>query len=230
VSEKIDKRGKETEEKIARILSEAKNETSSDKLTQLLEDIEKENEGDEISEENKEKIGELKEKILNFDPQSKAKMINKINNSLLQNGLSEEDLDEEARGELASLKEEEGSNKEIIKKEESLTEKIGIAGAKKKLDELVEKAKNYLKKNLFDKVREVKKEMVQFIGDKGYNHKAYLVNKSEVDQIFAQVENTSSEKNLQVPAWKKAVVPVSLLVGVMAIVMTAVMVVKRKQK
>ncbi|CAJ0766691.1 1978_t:CDS:2, partial [Entrophospora sp. SA101] len=73
-------------------------------------------------------------------------------------------------------------------------------GAQKRLNELVNKAKNFLQSNLLNKFQEVKKEVIQFIADKGYNHKAYLTNQSEIDQLFAQ---TSSEQRPQEPTWKK---------------------------
>ena len=146
----------------------------------------------------------------------------------MQNGLSKGELDEGTWKELESLNSEE-NNQEIIKKEVSLTEKIGLTGAKKRLDELVEKAKGYLAKNLFNKVREVKKEVVQFISDKGYNHKAYLANKSEVDQLFAQAENKASEKP-QEPAWKKVVVPVSLSIGAVALVVGIAIIARKKRQ
>ncbi|CAJ0913827.1 523_t:CDS:2 [Entrophospora sp. SA101] len=199
VSEKNRQKGEATNQKIDNILSVAREENDPQKLASLLEQIEKVNGGKDMAESKKNEIRELKERMFDSNPnQAKQEVISKLNNLLSQNNLSKEEHDKIAQ-ELEDLNKEE-NKQAIIKKEESITEKIGIAGAQKRLNELVNKAKNFLQSNLLNKFQEVKKEVIQFIADKGYNHKAYLTNQSEIDQLFAQ---TSSEQRPQEPTWKK---------------------------
>jgi len=226
VSEKNRQKGEATNQKIDNILSVAREENDPQKLASLLEQIEKANGGKDMAESKKNEIRELKERMFDSNPnQAKQEVISKLNNLLSQNNLSKEEHDKIAQ-ELEDLKKEE-NKQEIIKKEESITEKIGIAGAQKRLNELVNKAKNFLQSNLLNKFQEVKKEVIQFIADKGYNHKAYLTNQSEIDQLFAQ---TSSEQRPQEPTWKKVIVPISLLIATTAIVIIAAIVAKKEKR
>lgn len=190
ISEKISQKKQENIKIITSALKEAKKETDPEKLATFLKQIEKANEGNEMEESVKNEVRELRKKTLS-EPNAGKKVFDELNNSLSQNDLKEENLDEETREELKNLKNEKNKEK-VVKKEESLIEKIGVIAAKKKLEILVEKVQDCLRKNLLDKIREVKKEVVQFISKNGHNHKAYLANQSEVDQALVQVENSLS--------------------------------------
>jgi hypothetical protein len=224
ISEKV-RQNSEKGESITNVLAAAKEENDPQKLANLLEQIRKANEGKDMEESEKNEIRKLKERMFDSNPQAKQETISKLNNLLSQSNLSKEENDKIAQ-ELEDLNKEE-NKQEIIKKEESIAEKIGIASAQKKLNELVNKARNFLQSNLLNKFHEIKKEVVQFVAEQGYNNKAYLANKSEIDQLFAQ---TSSEQRPQEPTWKKAVVPISLLIATTAIVIIAAIVAKKRKE
>jgi hypothetical protein len=198
ISEKISQKKQENIKNITNALKEAKNETDPKKLATFLKQIEEANGGNEMEESVKNEVRELRKKVLSSEPNAGKKVFDELNNSLSQNDLNEENLDEETKEELKNLKNEK-NEEEIVKKEESLIEKIGVAGAKKKLENLIEKVQDCLKKNLLDKIREVKKEIVQFISENGHSHKAYLANQSEVDQALVQIENSLSSFSEQEP-------------------------------
>ncbi|CAG8541934.1 314_t:CDS:2 [Cetraspora pellucida] len=212
-------KAKQTSQKVDDDLKKARDPkaTTQDKKD-ALDELDK-NEGEQSYEDKKEQIKEAKKEVAKDNPNEyRNKVISNLDKKLAENGLSESDLDEQTRQEIKDLKN--GGNLEpdkLVELEMKLTEKIGQAGAKKKVDNLAGEVEKVLKNKEKAQVEKLKKELLEILNS---SNVYYFPHKSQVEKLLKQLESVIiSDKNSLQPANS---LPLLVKIGIGAVIILVV--------
>ncbi|CAG8613982.1 11616_t:CDS:2 [Ambispora leptoticha] len=136
----------------------------------------------------KEKTKNLKKEVAQDNPaEYRNKIISGLDIKLKYSLLTKEELDNETQALFKELEEKKISDpSQLVETELKITEKIGQAGATKKIDIFKKKVKKVLKSNNKTEIEELKKQLTEFIKS---NNFYYQAKKGEVQQLLRKLES-----------------------------------------
>jgi len=234
-----EKKSKIVADELSRLISEAESKNNYGELETVIKEIDK-LQGEEEYISHQEKIDQLKIKLGKLDKDKFRQLtIKKIEDLMKDNKLEKSELDQEAKEELESLKNENDVNK-INELENKLGEKIGKKGALNSLSKLLEEAKNLVKsaaknatEELLKQAERIKKDLYSFkFSTNGWKTNACQNSENELNSVLNQLESFSTQtaqKPKSVFSRPEIMVPVAL-VAVLGIVGVSVVIAKNKKR
>jgi len=173
-----------------------------DNLQNLEETLNKISEamGTKNYEQRVDELKELEQNLAKSNLGEYKKAVEKqIDQELAKYGINSEDLDSSVQKKLTKLKSGTITNeKDLIETKNSVLDFIKFKGAIVRVDKLIKKAEDLLKRKVFSEMKKLREDIRTFIStDNSYHQNAYQEKKDKVQSALSKLENFSGQEQIQ---------------------------------